>query len=295
MSWKRAKTPGWAAFDPNKQQKQVTNNETHNDQYPPISSNIKSCNHHQNSSRNLDLNGRSFSSVLTHSSSLPDMVASDSHSHSERLTRKSIETNINVSQVYEKLKELHPWADENLMEDIVTAVDNDIDKASCILKDMSSHCSLQENKETKFEDNIQNSLDINNDAKLRLLIDSLHMIPMEPEWEDDDDMYIVHRKEAIRAMRSASRYSKLAKDAYLRRDHKTAQEFSIKAQEEWNASKKLNAKAAKDILVIRNSENDDWKLDLHGLHALEAVQVLQEHLLKVESQVSGTRSVNTDK
>ncbi|XP_039044916.1 uncharacterized protein LOC120184551 [Hibiscus syriacus] len=35
-----------------------------------------------------------------------------------------------------------------------------------------------------------------------------------------------------------------------------------------------------------------WKLDLHGLHATEAVQALQEHLRRIETQVSGGRSVS---
>lgn len=86
--------------------------------------------------------------------------------------------------------------------------------------------------------------------------------------------------------RLASRHSKAASDAYLRKDHVAAQEYSLRAREEWNNAEKLHAKAAKEILTIRNCENDDWKLDLHGLHATEAVQVLQEHLLKIESQLS---------
>ncbi|XP_023738312.1 uncharacterized protein LOC111886307 [Lactuca sativa] len=295
MSWKRAKTPGWAAFDPNKQQKQVNNDEIHNDPYPPISTNIPTSHQSQNHSRNLDLNGRSFSSVLTHSSSLPDMISNDiqnvpsglmENNHNLRVIVESKENNI--SHVYEKLKELHPWADEKLIEDIVAAVDNDIDKASSLLKEMTSPGSLQEKKEEENieEHGLSGKVVVDDNVALRLIIDSLSMIPVEPEWEDDDDVYIMHRKEAIKAMRSASRYSKAAKEAYLRKDHATAHEFSLKAREEWSASEKLNAKAANEILAIRNSENDDWKLDLHGLHASEAVQVLQQHLLKIESHLS---------
>ncbi|KAF2286710.1 hypothetical protein GH714_023865 [Hevea brasiliensis] len=47
-------------------------------------------------------------------------------------------------------------------------------------------------------------------------------------------------------------------------------------------AERLNAKAAKEILSIRNSENNPLKLDLHGLHAAEAVKALQEHLNKIE-------------
>lgn len=52
--------------------------------------------------------------------------------------------------------------------------------------------------------------------------------------------------------------------------------------------------AAKEILRKRNCENDLWKLDLHGLHASEAVQALKEHLQKIESQVApSTNLVNS--
>lgn len=90
--------------------------------------------------------------------------------------------------------------------------------------------------------------------------------------------------------RSASRHSKAANDAYLRGDHLSAQQFSLKAKEEWKAAERLNAKAAKEILSIRNGKNDMWTLDLHGLHASEAVQALQEHLRNVESQGAPNRS-----
>lgn len=86
--------------------------------------------------------------------------------------------------------------------------------------------------------------------------------------------------------RSAARHSKAASEAYLRGDHLSAQHFSLKAQEEWDAANRLNAQAAKEILTACNGKNDQWTLDLHGLHAKEAVQALQEHLQKIESQVA---------
>lgn len=281
------KTPGWAAYDPKKQKKQVTYNETDNDPFPPI---IATTLHHcQNSSRN---GGKSFSSVLTYSPSLPNIME---YSHSKQTTSKYVE-NI-VPQIYDKLKVLHPWANDNLIEDIVAAVDKDIDKASAVLSDMAPPGRLQE---AELVDNIEEvRLDssmkgpIHDNVALRLMMD-MSMVPVEPEWEDDD-VYLVHRKEAIRAMRSASRHSKAATDAYEKGDHVAAQEFSRKAQQEWSNAEKLHANAAKEILAIRNCENDDWTLDLHGLHATEAVQVLLEHLLKLESQVSGTFLLKPDK
>lgn len=109
----------------------------------------------------------------------------------------------------------------------------------------------------------------------------LSSIPIEPEWEEDD-LYLNHRRDAIKMMRAASQHSKAATIAFLRGNHFSAQQLSRKAQEEWMAAEWLNAKAAKEILSIRNKKNDLWMLDLHGLHAAEAVQALQEHLQKIE-------------
>lgn len=91
--------------------------------------------------------------------------------------------------------------------------------------------------------------------------------------------------------RSASHHSRTAQNAFLRGDHFSAQQFSLKAREEWSAAEKLNAEAAKEILQIRNCENDLWKLDLHGLHATEATQALREHLQKIETHISVNQTV----
>lgn len=92
--------------------------------------------------------------------------------------------------------------------------------------------------------------------------------------------------------RLASQHSRAATNAFLRRDHFSAQQHSLRAREKWSAAEQLNAKAAKEILSIRNSDNDPWKLDLHGLHAAEAGQALQEHLLKIETLVPNNRSTS---
>ncbi|KAL8240136.1 hypothetical protein R6Q59_013491 [Mikania micrantha] len=306
MSRRRTKTPGWAAFDPKMQHKQVT---TQNDPYPPISSALE---HHQNPSRYGDLTGKPFLSVLAHSSCDP---AKEDATHSPLIKDSQNENRTSecinsIPQLYEKLKVDHSWATENLIEDIVAAVDNDIEKALILLNEMAPQDMLPDKKEIELDDIMEDGLTatieehfydytdsvklvLDNDVPLRFMMD-MSKIPVEPEWEDDD-MYKMHRKPAIMAMRLASRHSKAASEAYLRRDHAAAQEYSSKAREEWSNVKKLNAKAAKEILAIRNCENDDWKLDLHGLHATEAVQVLLEHLLKIESQLSGTHSTKFDK
>ncbi|GKD46190.1 putative SMR domain-containing protein [Tanacetum coccineum] len=64
---------------------------------------------------------------------------------------------------------------------------------------------------------------------------------------------------------AASRHSKAATEVYIRIDHVAAHEYCQKAQQEWSNAKKLHANATKEILAIKNCENDDWTLNLHGL------------------------------
>ncbi|XP_024022140.1 polyadenylate-binding protein-interacting protein 7 [Morus notabilis] len=129
------------------------------------------------------------------------------------------------------------------------------------------------------------------DIPVSAMVEGFKDVPVEPEWEEDD-VYLRHRKEALRTMRSASQHSKVATRAYLRGDHVSAHQHSLMAHHEWLAAQTLNVKAAKDILSIRNSQNDVWKLDLHGLHAAEAIQVLQHHLHNIETKLLCNRSVS---
>ncbi|KAG2244560.1 hypothetical protein Bca52824_093606 [Brassica carinata] len=96
-------------------------------------------------------------------------------------------------------------------------------------------------------------------------------------------------------MRSASNHSRAAQNAFMRKDHVSAKQHSEKARADWSTSEKLNAEAANKILGITNRNNDIWKLDLHGLHAAEAVQVLQERLQMIEGRFTVNRSVSPNR
>lgn len=95
--------------------------------------------------------------------------------------------------------------------------------------------------------------------------------------------------------RSAAQHSRAATNAFVKADHFSAHQCSLKAQEKWLAAERLNTKAAKEILAVRNNKNDLWKLDLHGLHAAEAVQVLRQHLYKIESKLLFNRSLSPNR
>ncbi|KAG7556228.1 hypothetical protein ISN44_As11g022860 [Arabidopsis suecica] len=137
----------------------------------------------------------------------------------------------------------------------------------------------------KFSDDI---------SELDSIIQRLQSIPIEPEWEEDD-LYLSHRKDALKMMRSAANHSRAAQNAFQRYDHASAKQHSEKAREDWLTAEKLNAEAAKKIIGITNKDNDIWKLDLHGLHATEAIQALQERLQKIEGHFTVNRSVSPNR
>ncbi|KAJ9186808.1 hypothetical protein P3X46_002340 [Hevea brasiliensis] len=83
----------------------------------------------------------------------------------------------------------------------------------------------------------------------------LRSLPIEPEWEEQD-VYLSRRRNALRMMRSVARHSRAATNAFLRGDHFSAQQHSSKARKEWLDAARLNAKVAKEILSIRNNENN---------------------------------------
>ncbi|XAR73126.1 hypothetical protein NMG60_11006979 [Bertholletia excelsa] len=346
MSWRKVKTSGWAAFGLKQCLEESCELKVDNEPYPPISSSTT----HENASQNfLQKNNfpvRSFSSVLVPvvtCSPLEDLenhksqvVGNSSAAQSCKSTDKT-----DIIEAYGKLKELHCWADESLIADIMAIVDNDAKKASYLLREIvscehndvnigESECGTQyyplynkhlevnkgvslvestelanlscippdvfncKNGPTSNSDPCENKNSDEAAAHMKRMLGNSLSIPIEPEWEEDD-IYLTNRRNAIRMMRSASRQSKLAADAYLRGDHFSAKQHSMKAKHERMAAEKLNVKAAKEILNIRNSKNGLWKLDLHGLHAMEAVQALQERLQKLESMVELDRSVSSDR
>ncbi|XP_047066169.1 uncharacterized protein LOC124674175 [Lolium rigidum] len=204
------------------------------------------------------------------------------------------------------LKDAHSWADSNLIEDVLAGVNNDVGQASVLLKAMVSPDLLPEEGRTTcqpaFEMNKAHGLASENataeskypnESKL-LPLQTVVSIPLEPELEEFDDDYLNHRKDALKIMRAATRHSQAASNAFLRGDHAAAKELSLQAQEERSAAEKLNNKAAEEIFHLRNRNNGIWKIDMHGLHASEAVAALERHLHMLEFQPPGNSPASTD-
>ncbi|XVF58905.1 hypothetical protein PTKIN_Ptkin07bG0103400 [Pterospermum kingtungense] len=339
----KGKLLGWTTFDLKQRQKHGLIPETENDPFPPMPNNLQALHPCTNLTKSNDLSARSFSSVLKPSGNFPTLKKKDSlkpinmGEPIENDGDKVVEGNHN-DLALKKLKEMHCWAENGLIEDVLLATDNNIDEASTLLKEMMSMSDTEDIKERKNnemnatiadfpantncnagfpsakaaqlfgqsskadegEDNLkmftavhENKL-FDHPSNMKLILGQLTSIPFEPEWEEDD-LYLSHRKDAIRMMRSASQHYRAASNAYLRGDHFAAQQHSDNARKEWLTAQRLNAKAAREILSIRNSDNDLWKLDLHGLHAAEAVQALHEHLRQLETQVPAGHSVSPNR
>ncbi|KAK4394263.1 hypothetical protein Sango_1897100 [Sesamum angolense] len=285
---KAKSTLGWMAFDL-KQRRKQQGLESDNDceAYPSLSGPTVPQN------KNQTLLREPFSSVVVASTDFPSIIETKNRNLQRPgpVSNSCLGTAVNIgseatAEAYRKLNHLHPWADESLIQDVLAGVNNNTEEALSLLEGML----ISENKDAKNMEVKSNGMILNpftSKASPALLLHAAKSLPVapEPDWEEDD-VYLIHRKDAIRLIRSASRHSKAANDAYMRGDHISAHSFSVKAQEEWSAAKKLNAKAAKEILTVRNSKNDLWTLDLHGLHAGEAVEALRERLRTVESEAS---------
>ncbi|EOA20762.1 hypothetical protein CARUB_v10001090mg [Capsella rubella] len=234
-----------------------------------------------------------------------------------------------------KLQEMNSWADENLIRDVLLSTEDNFEMALEFLEGMGSagnnkpengnsrevevptskiegyssnnrraatstyedagKYDLQESDGSSFPMDASHSQKLSDDiSELDSIIQRLQSFPIEPEWEEDD-LYLSQRKDALKVIRSASNHSRAAQNAFHRYDHASAKQHSEKAREDWLTAEKLNAEAAKKIIGITNKDNDIWKLDLHGLHATEAVQALQERLQKIEGQSTVNRSVSPNR
>lgn len=347
MSLKRGKDKisGWAAFDLKQRQKQGLASDIKEDSFPLIPGSLTTFRKCQNLAKSNDLSAKPFSSVLLPPVDFLDFEGNKGSVRAVQVVNSSTKhvhdaiEEENYALVLRRLKNLHSWANDSLIEDVLLAADNDFDQASALLREMTSPNStggkqtsneelstniddLSNNKSnqnippgnvtqhvghnTKFVDNKANHKELTdlgassgskfsiNDAGMNLVLEQLESVPIEPEWEEDD-VYLSHRKDAIKMTRSASHHSRAANNAFLIGDHFSAQQYSLKAREEWLAAQRLNSEAAREILSIRNNKNDIWSLDLHGLHATEAVQALQERLRKLESLMSVGRSVSPNR
>nr|KYP38012.1 hypothetical protein KK1_040752 [Cajanus cajan] len=253
MSRAKGQSSGWTAFDLKQRKNNYLESEVEKDPFPAIGT-------FDPIVKKKHVPAKPFSSVLLPTKNFPPLKASGNSINTKLVSDfdgkyRGATAQEDVNLAIKKLKEQHIWAENSLIDDILDAVNNNIDKASALLKTMASTVN--------FEECIVSSHKLSDVDNLRCKMNLLNSVPVEPEWEDDD-IYISHRKDALKTMRSASRHSRAASSAFLRGDHFSAQNHSTKARAEWYTAEELNSDAAKKILSIRNNENDIWRLDLHA-------------------------------
>ncbi|EEF44545.1 uncharacterized protein LOC8285011 isoform X2 [Ricinus communis] len=327
----RGKSQGWAAFDLNQRQKghqkqpQVVvdtgNTNGNDDPFPPLPTTTTSLRPCGNNA--LPATARSFSSVFIPSADFPPISdnISDSTFNELKQLHSWADSSLIQDVMYSVNNDFHMAA--SFLNTILSSTHNSVGNGRIEKYLSTSHdpqsekvrseCSFSENTSdlaadiVELSSTLEEALTHNHNelaaacgqgealsqaaANMNLILGHLKSIPVEPEWEEHN-LYLKHRRNALKITRLASRHSRAATNAFLRGDHFSAQQESLKARKEWLDAERLNAEAAKEILNITNSENNPWKLDLHGLHAAEAVQALQEHLKKIETQLSVKRLVS---
>lgn len=204
------------------------------------------------------------------------------------VVKQSLTTPLPV--VVSRLQNSHRWADESLVIDLLQSLDLDEDRTSAYLFAMSESNSErispsnddQASPASCPDDQVCNPPD----GQLAAADNSspFDSVPMEPEWEDDD-IYHATRKDALKVSRAREKHALGAYKAFMNGDYSRAKLLSKKAREERVEAERLHAEAAKQIFQIRNSDahRTVWELDLHGLHAGEAVAALSQRLSEIET------------
>lgn len=220
----RFQTPGWAAFDRKHREKQGSGAEGALDPCPTTGFMESSNNAHsrENSVLFHSVPTRSFSSAVQAPMPVqfpflkdhPKLGAANMNIDGDQ---HAIAAKINDNPAG-MLKDIHSWADQHLIEDILAAVNNDVGQASIILKEMiSSETETKSKQPAPFGMCLSVSGSVSADTDIILekgntfvdnnLSENSHKeltvkqfyVPTEPDWEEDD-VYLIHRKEALKMM-----------------------------------------------------------------------------------------------
>jgi len=238
----RQKIPnsGWAAFDRKWRSTDGRGDEGGADSFPALSDSGAPNSASSSITGNSGLKPKPFASVVCPS---VDFGAVSNGGGSKRSADHVDNVNHGASTASDNkiklLKDAHSWADSNLIEDVLAAVNNDVAQASHLLKAMVSP-DLQTGEgrtwdQLAAEMNKTHSLPSEDSRADNRKPDSSHLlllpmnsssIPLEPELEELDDDYLNYRKDALKMMRAATRHSQSASNAFLRGDHAAAKELS---------------------------------------------------------------------
>jgi hypothetical protein len=209
---------GWAAFDRKWRSADGSGDEGDADSFPALSSfgapNLAS----SSITEKNGLKPKPFASVVR--PSVDSGAVSNgrgnknSANHVENGNHGAISASVNKVKL---LKDAHSWADSNLIEDVLAAVNNDVSQASDLLKAMvSPDLQTGEDRTSDQLAAVMNNTQglpsesagagkANPDSSKLLPLPLPPMnfpsIPLEPELEEIDDDYLNYRKDALKMMR----------------------------------------------------------------------------------------------
>ncbi|XP_039143945.1 NEDD4-binding protein 2-like [Dioscorea cayenensis subsp. rotundata] len=124
------------------------------------------------------------------------------------------------------------------------------------------------------------------DGLIKNVVNWVGKYNFDDDSDNDDDnstIYYTHRKDALNMSRMASEHARESSEALRRGDRNKEYHLSLMAHEESICANKLHQKAAEEIMRKTNKSNNIWKLDLHCLHASEAVDAVKQRLKKLEA------------
>ena len=170
MSWRRAKTSGWAAFDLQQRQKDHFGAQPSNEPFPSLSNCVASHQPLTTFSRNNHPSTKPFSSVVVPSVDFPATLGNKKSELSgvgSSIVPKSNETawGNKFSSVSRQLKGRYSWADDSLIEDIMAVVDGDFYKASSFFEAMVCSENLERNKHNTVVKSSCDSAELVSDEK----------------------------------------------------------------------------------------------------------------------------------
>lgn len=227
MQQPKIQNPGWAAFDRMHRGEVGNEREGNVDPFPSLSD-LSSALAKKSLMTHQFKPTKPFSSVIRPHLDVPLLETSVMKGTAkEDLHNKYADhhttAEANRASSMKMLIDVHSWADQQLIEDVLSAVNYDVNQASVLLKAMvSTDAQIEEvslsnpfssvNKENCLEQkgSIQkDSLVINKPAASAhevLISTKLFSVPAEPDLEDDD-IYSSHRKNAMKMTRYAALYN----------------------------------------------------------------------------------------
>ncbi|CAL8468044.1 g7583 [Coccomyxa elongata] len=201
-----------------------------------------------------------------------------------------------------QLSEIHPWADEALLKDVLAAAGGDAASAAWILSElqapntspntpsaspnMSPHtspqrqCPLTGAAPVTAGNGVQTS-------RVPGLLSSKGALPARSE-HDGQDAYYSFRADALQLTRRWQKAAQKAGTSYSGGDHSGARKYAREARILRNSALAAHAAAADAIERANNASRglDLWTLDLHGLHVGEAIAAVDRRLQQLEEHLS---------